>query len=1042
MRSFILYCIVLLMLTAIHDVRSQCESQFGAPVVVQLAGEGIEVSNSMDFAGPEASFDIVFVGQANGDSEVLINGNPTGDSISADREVFNLAINYDAYRAWFAQTIDIDDALPAIQRVRAVPGGFLIAGSVTTRGNCDPEGSTEGEVFCQGISNGVVPMYSNNGVFGSLINIGGSDRVIAMDAIQDKVNGNLYVLINFQDTVDLSESVQLVSEGGWDSAIICYDENNAYFTHAIISSEDDVQLNNLHLTSIQLIDTQVTIYATGTADYNPLININNEFFLDEGEGGTEFVCASFDVEPFTGMLDAINAIVVGNAADQGAVQSDVVVIGEGGSNFASNGGEAETLIGITGYFRDSIDLDPGKEVQQYYSEGSIDMFIACYNDDLELIWGTTAGSPGLDEGLAVTFDASGNLYCTGRFSDTIMFSDGDVASRFSNNAIELISSGKHDIPLVKFNPVGKLLDGIAFGGPGFDGGTGVKVDTLNNVYVTGFFKDSVDFDPGPDTNMIFSQGQDDAFAVRFIQACTGGSESVAYDLSAVPFVGALGDPNNYKDTIAMPCGECTLRQLEWANALVNFSPESNCSHLYVQVRSLPAGDTASIQLLADDFDCDTVLDGTRQVGLQLKDAGLLEVEFYVSVDVAADAVDAAFTSGILNFQYCNTADTCALGLDSLVTGACDPASDSFELQLYLNYSSVLPVVDSVIITTFNTTRTHALHNSGQTQINLTFPADSSLQDLKLQLWSDTSCFVFIPEAYTSPAMCSLLCMLEIDTILRGDCIPSSDSFEIQVSLNLSNPFLQDIILDLDGDEYLYAAQVSSGNDTIAALVPADGSVGNLARVYYSASAICENKDSAIYSARGSCADCEIELIQVLKVGDCNKQSNTYLLMLDLAYTGNTSTDVEFALDGQQFFQTLSDSGRDTVSVEPKATGAENVSIQVQFTERSTCADTLTKAYNAPDSCKTTALRDPINTGIRIYPNPANDKLFVDLSSNRAQEMTINITNIQGKEYLRHEVDTGLGASVVSLGIANLTTGIYLLNVITSHGNQSFRWIKL
>lgn len=51
----------------------------------------------------------------------------------------------------------------------------------------------------------------------------------------------------------------------------------------------------------------------------------------------------------------------------------------------------------------------------------------------------------------------------------------------------------------------------SFGGTSSEHGVSVAVDDAGNVYTTGFFYETCDFDPGPETFNITSIGYDDIF---------------------------------------------------------------------------------------------------------------------------------------------------------------------------------------------------------------------------------------------------------------------------------------------------------------------------------------------------------------------------------------------------------------------------------------------------------------------------------------------------------------------------------------------------
>ena len=89
-------------------------------------------------------------------------------------------------------------------------------------------------------------------------------------------------------------------------------------------------------------------------------------------------------------------------------------------------------------------------------------------------------------------DASGNVYTTGYFQGTVDFDPG--AGTFN-----LTSAGLQDIFISKLDAAGNFVWAKQLGGTLNDVGYSIALDTSGNVYTTGFFRDTVDFDPGAGT---------------------------------------------------------------------------------------------------------------------------------------------------------------------------------------------------------------------------------------------------------------------------------------------------------------------------------------------------------------------------------------------------------------------------------------------------------------------------------------------------------------------------------------------------------------
>ncbi|MFB0923682.1 MAG: SBBP repeat-containing protein, partial [Vicingaceae bacterium] len=127
------------------------------------------------------------------------------------------------------------------------------------------------------------------------------------------------------------------------------------------------------------------------------------------------------------------------------------------------------------------------------------------NSNLE--WAINIGGTNNDRGGYSTTDSLGNIYVTGNFNDTVDFDPGI-------NSFNLNSVGNSDIFVLKLDNSGGFIWAKSFGGINPDGGSSIAVDNSGNIYVTGSFSGTVDFDPGINTFNLNSVGNDDIFVLK------------------------------------------------------------------------------------------------------------------------------------------------------------------------------------------------------------------------------------------------------------------------------------------------------------------------------------------------------------------------------------------------------------------------------------------------------------------------------------------------------------------------------------------------
>ncbi len=158
----------------------------------------------------------------------------------------------------------------------------------------------------------------------------------------------------------------------------------------------------------------------------------------------------------------------------------------------------------TGLFEDTVDFDPGVGEYNLISGRLPDIFIQKLDASGNFIWAKQIGGPGFNVGFSIEADDLGNIYTTGYFEDTVDF---DPSSGVNN----LISRGEKDIFIQKFDANGNFIWVKQMGGAFYDSGRSINIDASGNVFTTGFFNDTVDFDPGAGVNNLISNGARDIF---------------------------------------------------------------------------------------------------------------------------------------------------------------------------------------------------------------------------------------------------------------------------------------------------------------------------------------------------------------------------------------------------------------------------------------------------------------------------------------------------------------------------------------------------
>ena len=304
-------------------------------------------------------------------------------------------------------------------------------------------------------------------------------QAIAVDG-----SGNVYTTGRFQGTVDFDPGVGTVnrtSAGSDDIFVSKLDASGNYAWAKAMgwTSQDEGRAI--------AVDGSGSVYTTGrfqgTADFDPGV-------------GTANLTAAGGNDIFVSKLDASGDYVWAKA--MGGVSADY------GNSIAVDGSGS---VYTTGRFQGTVDFDPGAATANLTAAGANDIFVSKLDASGDYVWARRMGGTLLDEGQAIAVDGSGNVYTTGLFQGTVDFDPGaGTANR--------TSAGADDIFVSKLDASGNFVWAKAMGGTAGDYGYSIAVDGSGNVYTTGRFQDTVDFDPGVGTANLTAAGADDIFVSK------------------------------------------------------------------------------------------------------------------------------------------------------------------------------------------------------------------------------------------------------------------------------------------------------------------------------------------------------------------------------------------------------------------------------------------------------------------------------------------------------------------------------------------------
>lgn len=118
--------------------------------------------------------------------------------------------------------------------------------------------------------------------------------------------------------------------------------------------------------------------------------------------------------------------------------------------------------------------------------------------DVDLEWAKSFGTLYHETTSSITSDITGNIFTTGAFVDTVDFDPGD-------ETFNLISNGNYDAYIQKLDSDGNFIWAKSIGNLYSEDALSIISDASGNLYVTGSYSGTVDFNPGPATYILSSE---------------------------------------------------------------------------------------------------------------------------------------------------------------------------------------------------------------------------------------------------------------------------------------------------------------------------------------------------------------------------------------------------------------------------------------------------------------------------------------------------------------------------------------------------------
>jgi hypothetical protein len=365
--------------------------------------------------------------------------------------------------------------------------------------------------------------------------------------------GNIYTTGHFSDTADFDPSVgtsNLTSADGLDVFVTKQNSQGELLWAVRAGGTQDIQATSIAVDATG--NVYVTGYFLGTADFNPtgaavnLTAAQADVFVwklssvgavvwAKKAGGSGFDSASSLAIDSAGDVYVTGQFIGTAEFNFGGVPSPLISDGAAADVFLwkldsagvtrvirQYGGpendvgadiaiDASGFVYLTGYFTGTVDFHPtGAAVNLTSNSAAGDVFVLKLSNFVTE-WAKRAGGSSYDAGASIDVDSSGNVYVTGDFQGPADFTS-------NGNPVTLTSAGQDEVFVWKLDSAGAGVWAKSAGSAGGDRGRSVVVDSSGNVYVTGAFRGTADFDPDGSSANLTAVGSIDVFVWKLSTA--------------------------------------------------------------------------------------------------------------------------------------------------------------------------------------------------------------------------------------------------------------------------------------------------------------------------------------------------------------------------------------------------------------------------------------------------------------------------------------------------------------------------------------------
>jgi len=321
-----------------------------------------------------------------------------------------------------------------------------------------------------------------NGNFIWVNNFGGDDIIRDVWCLSNDIaldsNNNVFIIGKFRGLTDFDPwgegDIRYAHGGLWDDDVFVskFSESGEFLGVITIGSDNCDKGNSI------TVDNENCFYATG--------RFLGDIDLDPDPVFEDWHAPEYGYTIFLLKCDQFGNYLWGHSwggSEGGSISEDIETSELG-------------FVSVTGHLRGDVDLDPGPGVdfKPAIYDDHPETFLSTFDYNGNYLWGHRISGNWTNYGKGISISSNGSIFITGYFTGEVDFDPGTGTDLFSTNPL---FEFHRNCFLVKFDRGGSYLGTRIWGSENDDVtyGEKVSVSQLDDVYVTGWFSGTVDFDP-------------------------------------------------------------------------------------------------------------------------------------------------------------------------------------------------------------------------------------------------------------------------------------------------------------------------------------------------------------------------------------------------------------------------------------------------------------------------------------------------------------------------------------------------------------------